>query len=312
MRLLPASAVILSVLVAVAPGRVAAQGDGPRVYPLAPVGLTVASGTYMHLASNFNFQQDILVLGADITSDVGALSLLHNFSLAGRFAQVQVVPIFGGVDGSGTVQQGDQPPFTLDQSVSGFGDPIVQLRVGLVGAPALRLPEFAKHAPGFQLYGMVSANVPIGSYEQSRPLNLGTNRWAIRLAAPMVLPLLDPKRPLLLEIVPSVFLYTTNNAPFRASERTQEPRLVLETHASYNLTKKLWAGADLRYQWGAETTTDGVADDNRTSHGGVGAELGYQFHPAFSLIVGYGGIVVNPDDAKGTMFRVRGILVLPF
>jgi hypothetical protein len=266
----------------------------------------------MHMSSNFNFQQDILILGADITSDVGALALVHNFGLAGRFAQVQLVPIYGGVDGSGTVQQGDQPPFTLDQSLSGFADPYVQVRLGLSGTPALALPEFVKHAPGFQVYALVGANIPIGDYQQSRPLNLGTNRWAIRLGVPMVLPLLDPKRPLIVELVPSIYFYTNNDAPFQASERTQDPRLVLETHVSYNLARKLWVGGDFRYQWGAETTTDGVSDDNRTSHGGAGVEVGYQLHPAFSLLVGYGGIVLQSDDAKGTMFRVRGNLILPF
>lgn len=289
-----------------------AQGDGPRVYPLAPVKLTVVSGTYMHMSSNFNFQQDILIVGADITSDVGALAFLHNFGLAGRFAQVKAVPIFGGVDGSGTVEQGNQPPITLNQSVSGFGDPYAEFRLGLVGAPALKLPEFVKHAPGFQLYGLIGANVPIGDYERTRPLNIGTNRWAIRVGAPMVLPLLSPARPLIIEIVPSIFFYTANNDPFGADTRSQDPRLVLETHASYSLTKKFWIGGDLRYQWGAETTTDGVPDDNETSHGGASAEVGYQLHPAFSLIAGYGGIILQADDAKGTMFRIRGNLVLPF
>jgi hypothetical protein len=196
--------------------------------------------------------------------------------------------------------------------VSGFGDPYVQFRLGLAGAPALKLPDFVKYAPGFQVYALVGANIPIGDYKQSRPLNLGTNRFAIRLGVPMVLPLLDPKHPLTLEIVPSVYFYTTNDAPFGATERTQDPRIVLETHASYNLTKQLWAGADLRYQWGAETTTDGVPDDNRTSHAGAGVELGYQLHPAFSIIAGYGGIIAESDNSRGSMLRLRGTLILPF
>jgi hypothetical protein len=196
-----------------------------------------------------------------------------------------------------------------DRGVSGFADPQCS---SASGAPALRLPEFVKHAPGFQVYALVGANVPIGAYEQFRPLNLGTNRWAIGLAVPMALPRLDPKRPLVLEFVPSLCFYTTNNAPFGASERTQDPRLVLETHASCNLTKELWAGGEFRYQWGAETTTDGVPDDNPTSHGGAGVEVGYQLHPAFLSIVGYGGIILQADDANGTMLRAREDLVLPF
>jgi hypothetical protein len=304
-------ALILAAIVIPAHGALA-QGDGPRVYPLAPVRLTVASGTYMRMSSNFNFQQDVLIAGADITSHVGALSALHNFGLAGRFAQVQAVAIFGDVDGAGSIQQGDQSPFVLNQSASGFGDPYVQFRLGLAGAPALQLAEFAKHAPGFQLYGLIGANIPVGAYDGTRPLNIGTNRWAIRVGAPMVLPLLNPARPLIIEIVPSVYFYTANDDPFRADTRTQDPRLVLETHASYNLTKKFWIGGDFRYQWGGETSSDGVPDDNKTSHGGANIDVGYQVNRALSLFAGYGGVVVASDDAKGTMFRVRGNLVLPF
>jgi hypothetical protein len=302
----------LALLLPLAASSAAAQGDGPRVFPLAPVNISVVSGTYMHLSSNFNFQQDILLLGADLSSDVGALALVHNFSLGGRFAQAEVVGVFGGIEGTGTVQQGDQPPFSLDASESGFGDPMLWFRLGLVGAPALTLQEYVTHAPTFQLYGLVTVNVPIGDYSAARPLNLGTNRWAIRVGAPMVIPLADPKHPLLLEVVPSVYFYTANEDPFRAGRRTQAPRAVVEAHLSYNLTRQLWVGGDVRYQWGAETTTDGVADDNTTSHTGMGAVVGYQVHPAFSLFASYGGIVLESDGARGRMFRVRGNVVLPF
>jgi hypothetical protein len=55
-----------------------------------------------------------------------------------------------------------------------------------------------------------------------------------------------------------------------------------------------------------------MPDDNRTSHGGAGVEVGYQLHPAPLPIAGCGGIILQADDAKGTMLRVREDLVLPF
>ena len=41
-----------------------------------------------------------------------------------------------------------------------------------------------------------------------------------------------------------------------------------------NFTPKLWASLDLRYQYGGETTTDGVKDDNRIKQLGGGVALG--------------------------------------
>jgi hypothetical protein len=303
-------ALVLALAVATSPAL--AQGDGPRVYPLAPTGLNIVSGTYMNMGSNFNFQQDILIVGADISSNVGALSYLHTFGIAGRFAQLWVTPIFGSVDGSGTAGFGGPEPETIDVSaVTGFADPYVAMRIGLVGAPALKLADFAKHKPGFQVYALAGANIPIGDYEQSRPLNLGTNRWAFRLGVPMVLPLLAPTRPLLLELIPSVYFYTDNDAPYGAEMRTQAPLFALESHASYNLTSRLWLGGDLRYQVGAETTTDGVKDDNALSHIGGNIDVGYQINRALSAFVGYGGVLAESDGAKGSMFRVRLNMVLP-
>jgi hypothetical protein len=223
-----------------------------------------------------------------------------------------VTPIFGSVDGSGTIEAGGQSQTIDISAVTGFADPYVAMRIGLVGAPALKLAEFAKHKPGFQVYALAGANIPIGDYEQSRPLNLGTNRWAFRLGVPMVLPLLAPTRPLLLEFIPSVYFYTDNDAPYGAQMRTQAPLFALESHASYNLTSRLWVGGDLRYQFGAETTTDDVKDDNELSHIGGNIDVGYQINRALSAFVGYGGVLTESDGAKGSMFRVRLNMVLPF
>jgi hypothetical protein len=302
------AAALLMALTGMAPAIATAQGDGPRVMQLAPAGLNIVSATYMHMWSNFNFQQDILIKRANITSDVVALAYVRTFSIGGQFAQVWLTPIWGTV--SGDYEPAPALPNIAVPTVSGFGDPYVAMRVGLYGAPGLPLSRFMKHKPSFQLYALVGANIPIGEYSASQPLNIGTNRWAIRLALPMVQPLFNPAKPLVFEVTPSLFLYTTNNDPFGpATFRTQAPLFVLENHLSYNLTKKLWVAGDLRYQVGGQTSSNDIPDGNSLNHLGGNLDVGYQLLRPLSVFAGYGGIIAEGDDASGEMLRVRANLV---
>ena len=293
-----------------------AQGDGPRVQTPAPAGINVVSLTFHGLSSNFNFAQSILIEDADISSDVWALSYKRFFSLGGRLAELWVTGIWGSVSGSGTVGS-DPPPILpfppgteLDiPTISGLADPYVALRVGLSGAPALGLQEFLSTPQSFQLYALLGANVPLGEYSSSKPLNLGTNRWAFRLGLPMVLPFASPESRTSLEVVPSLYLYTDNDDPFRAGLREQDPLFVVESHLTRNLTDRLWAGLDLRYQTGGATTTDGVSDDNRIASVGGGATVGFEVAPFFQVFGGYGGIFAETDGSEGQMWRFRGILL---
>ena len=293
----------------------AAQGEGPRVYLLSPVDINALSLTWMDLSSNFNFSQSILIEDADVRSDIWALNYNRFFSVGGRFAEIWATGIWGSVEGD--IQVGPEPPpivpFPPGSTVrvpkeSGIADPYLAMRVGLIGAPALKVEEFMQHRPGFQLYALAGANVPVGDYDASRPVNLGTNRWALRLGLPMVVPFGSPASRAALEIVPSFYYFTDNDDPFRADLREQDPLYVLETHLTRNFTPKFWAGLDLRYQYGGKTTTDGVSDRNTIDQLGGGVVAGYQLTRALQVWASYGEILAQNDNSIGEMFRVRMIL----
>ncbi|MGB5292504.1 MAG: transporter, partial [Lysobacterales bacterium] len=192
---------------------------------------------------------------------------------------------------------------------SGLGDPYLALRVGLVGAPALEPADFMKTPPGFQLYALAGVSLPWGEYNQNTPLNLGTNRWALRLGLPMVMPLGKKPGSTWLEIHPNVYIYGDNNKPFRADTRSQDALYVLESHLTHNFTKKFWAGIDLRYQNGGETTTDGVNDDNKVNRLGGGISIGYTFSRAWNGFISYGEVISESDNSKLNMWRARLIWV---
>jgi hypothetical protein len=303
-------AVLLLLALLLAPATARAQGDGPRVWLFAPDGINAIAFTWMELSSNYNFAGDILVPNADIDSDVEALAYIRYFNLGGRLAQAQVTGIFGGVGGDVTIPPGSGyplPPGTYPtRRFRGFGDPIFTFRVGLAGAPALKLPEFVKHKQGPQLYGFIAVAPPLGEYEPTQLVNLGTNRWTTRIGAPIVVPLRTGLKPTYLEVVPSINLFSTNDdVAGKAVERTQDVLFLTEAHLTHNLTPKLWIGGDLRYQYGGETTTDGIKDDNRANALGGGVGVGYQIARPLGVFVTWGKIFAEDDGSRGTMWRIR-------
>jgi len=278
-----------------------AQGEGPLVYPMVPIGTHSLSLTQMNMASNMNFSGSILVPGAEIESDITAINYNRFFAVGDRFAEIWVTGIVGSVEGElyGT------PIGTVSGDTSGMSDPYFAMRVGLIGAPALEPEEFVKYRQGFQLHALVGLTPAWGDYDDDKPLNLGTNRWSLRLGLPMVIPFQQASKPTRLELVPSLYIYGDNDEPFRADSREQDPLFVVEGHLIHNFTPKIWGGLGLRYQKGGETETDGIADNNEIDQLGGDLELGYKFNNSWQAFVTYGEVLSENDGSESDMWRMR-------
>jgi hypothetical protein len=101
----------------------------------------------------------------------------RTFTLADRSAMAAVILAMGHVTGSGMVGG-----LTSNQSSSGFGDPMVEFTVNLIGPRALNdIPDVLRYEPGFSLDLLVDLALPIGEYDDSKTLNLGHHRWYGRL-----------------------------------------------------------------------------------------------------------------------------------
>jgi hypothetical protein len=283
-----------------------AQGDGPRSQLPMPVGTNVFAPTWLDLSMNSDFSQSILLADVDVKADILLGIYVRSFAVGDRYAQVWVVPNWGDIDG--TLQVERDTGGSIDRSVheSGFGDPYFAFKVGLVGSPALDLGGFMKHKPTFQLYAYGGVFAPVGDYEDDRLLNIGTNRWAWRLGLPMVIPLGDPRTQTYLEIHPGITLYGDNDDPTGGADLKEQDTLYqVEFHLSRNFTPKLWGSIGGRYRNGGETTTDGIADDNRQDVLGGELTLGYAFTPHLGLQSTYGQVVSESDGSKSDMLRVR-------
>jgi Putative MetA-pathway of phenol degradation len=286
---------------------ISAQGDGPRAFLLAPKGVTGINVKWLNLDQNIIPAGTALIPGAEIHVNVFPITLFHTFSLGGRIAQAYAMINPGSATARAKIGPPIGPIPVNELSADGISDGFVAFKIGLKGTPALNVLEFAKSPMQFSLFADARFWYS-GTYSSDDLFNLGTNRFAFQLGLPMSIPLNKSRSSATwLEIAPSIMLYGDNNDPARSSTAnkvSQAPLFLLENHLSHNFTPKFWAVANLRFQFGGETSADGVKDDNAMSIMGGGLGVGYQLLPPLSIAADYGGVLLSDKDAKGKMFRL--------
>jgi hypothetical protein len=285
-------------------GTARAQGDGPHNLPLVPKDMNLFVAMPMGLSGNFNPSGTVLIPGANVDVFAVPLTYVRTFSLGGRFGRLFLTAPLATLDAGGTVidpRTGNE--ITVSRGRSGWMDPMVTMHVGLVGAPALAGAEFVKHPRSFQMVAIVGTAIPIGTYDSTRAINLGTNRWAFRLGFGTVAPL---GKATAWESANTFYLFTENSDVFGGADtRSQDPLFVSENHFTYAFNRKTWASVDLRWQYGGETHTDGSADDNHTNILGGGLTLGHTFTPHFNGYVSYGNILASSGNAEEWLIRTQ-------
>jgi hypothetical protein len=191
-----------------------------------------------------------------------ALSFTRAFRLAGRSANAGVaLPIIGGhIEGLFLGEPAEAGRF-------GWGDPRFRLAVNLYGAPAMTPQEFAAYR-GRTIAGVgITVAPPLGQYDSSKQINLGTNRWSFK-------PELGLSRVYgkwVLEMMAGVWLFTDNEDFFGGSTREQDAIAALQFHLTYRFARTVWLAADATYYTGGRTTIGGRQNQNLQRNSRIGA-----------------------------------------
>ena len=297
-------AVAVAVVALLFPALALAQGDGPRSYWKGLSGTNVVPVIYTTVSGNTNpFDPSHTVLG---DSSFDATLMMAGFARAlavsDRAATVSVLFPMGSLTGQ-AVADGK----AATQSAGGFGDPMLQVGLNLVGPKAMKsIPDVLRYEPRLSIDVIASLAVPIGEYNNAQPLNIGQNRWYGRIGAPVVWQLGSwaPERRTTLEFLPAVWLFGANN-DFVGKTMTTEALFQLEGHLTHNFAKGFWASLDAAWYSGGKATIDGVAGE-KLNNAGLSFTAGYQINENAQLTVGYGSTLGDnaPSDLRLSQFRV--------
>jgi hypothetical protein len=259
----PLIACAIGALLTIAPA--AAQELEPRAYSPSPVGTTFVVASATRSAGGVFTDPSVPI--TDVEAEVGVLGLAagHTFGVAGKQALVLgVVPVTWG-EASGQVGENRQ-----SVSRRGLADPRVKLSVILAGSPAMRPAEFIK-APRRTIVGSsISVVAPVGQYDSSKLVNLGSNRWAFKPEIGVS----HPAGRWTLDAYAGVWLFTENDAYYPGSStRRQDSIVALQGHVSYTLGRRAWLAFNATWYGGGRSTIDdvGKADLQRSTR--LGATL---------------------------------------
>jgi hypothetical protein len=240
--------------------------------------------------------------GANLDATLAIGGYARTFTLLDRAALAAVLLPMGRI--SGEVAAAAQ---TVDASARGFGDPMLELDVNLIGPRAQKnLVDVLRYEPGFSLDVIADLALPVGEYDNDQPLNLGQNRWYGRLGFPVVWQLGPwvPGRRTTLELLPAAWFFGTND-DYMGQTLETDPMYQVDAHLTRDFTERLWGSLDGAWYTGAEASVDGV-EGEKLDNLAFGLTLGYQLNDNLGLTFGYKSTV--NDSAPGDL-QMDGFMI---
>lgn len=233
--------------------------------------------------------------GASFDATMAMVGYAHTFALFDRSAMAAVILPMGRI--SGDVVVGGK---TVNQQASGFGDPMLEFDINLIGPRSQKnIPDAMRYEPGFSLDLLTDLALPIGEYDNTKQLNIGQNRWYGRIGMPVTVQLGPwiPGQRTTLEFLPAVWLFGDNTDYVGTTMKT-DPMYQLDAHLTRDFTEHAWGSLDASWYSGGQATINGVKG-SKLNNLGVGLTLGYTVNDNLNLTIGYKSTV--NDNAAGDL-----------
>jgi outer membrane putative beta-barrel porin/alpha-amylase len=267
----------LVVLVAFSPSA-GAQDLVPGAYTPAPVGFNVFTAAAVLNKGDISFDPTLPIDDAHATIGFTAFNLGRSLNIGGRYANILVgMPyLFGTISGS----VGGQ---FAERSGGGLGDMVARIGVNLYGAPAMTAEQFRAYRQTTIVGVSFSAIAPTGEYDNSRYLNIGTNRWAFKPEVG-----LSRRRGRWTFEGDLGLTFFTDNADYVTGVRDQSMIASFQGHLIYNWRPGLWVAGDGNFWNGGRVTVNGAPHvlDQENSRLGITVAVPvrtHQFRVSYSL-----------------------------
>jgi hypothetical protein len=279
-----------------------AQELEPRAFSPAPIGTSFVLGGFGRWEGGILFDPALDIDNVQADLWIATTGAGHTFALAGHQSRVlAVVPIAWGSVAANVHSQAQR------QNLAGLVDPRIKFSVGLVGAPALTLREFARRPKQTAVGAAVTLVAPLGQYSADRLVNLGYNRWGVKPEVGACYPVSGWT----FDASVGVWLFTTNHSyyPGHAVKR-QDPVVAVQGHASYSLPRRSWIALNTTWFAGGETRVDRVLNPDLQRNTRVGATLSIPIVGQQSIKFSYSTGTTTRRGSDFNTFNVTWQLVM--
>jgi len=279
---------------------VRAQDLEPRAYSNSPTGLNFLVVGYGYATGSVLTDPALPLDNVTNDSHFGVLAYARSLNVFGKSAKVDVIVPFGSLYAKGVVFGKPHERFVI-----GLGDQAFRFSMNFIGAPALTAAEFKNYRQDLILGASLRLVVPVGQYDDTRLVNIGSNRWSLK-------PEIGCSKAFghwTAEVAPAVTLYTDNGDFFGGHTRAQAPIYSVQTNLSYTFVPSCWLALNAGYFVGGRTTVDGVTNNDQQEGPRFGATLALpvtrNHSVKFYALTGFNADRQHDFDAVGVAWQYR-------
>jgi len=254
----------------------------PRQWSHLPKGMNFAGVAYAHTEADITVDPVLRLEDVDMELDTWAAKYIRTFEMLDKSARVDITQAYQ--EGRWTGLLNGAP---ASASRHGLSDTFVRLAVNLYGAPPLAGKEYGAYRRNANPETIVGAGLavrlPTGDYMEDKLINLGQNRFAFRPQ----LGIQHTRGKWSAELTGEVAFYTENDEFFNGNKLEQAPLYIMHGHLIHTFNPGHWAGVSIGYDYGGESTINGVDKDDRRQDVALALNYVYPIDRRSGIKIGY-------------------------
>jgi hypothetical protein len=230
-----------------------AQEIEPRAYSNIPLDLNAAGFAYSLSEGDIVTDATLPLKDLQVTMHIPAVFYMRTFNLFGKLARIQATVPFAQLAGEVKIAGRD-----TSGTRTGFTDARVRFGINLFGSPVLPAKDFQRFQQTTIFGASVVVSVPIGQYDETKLINIGSNRWGVKPEIGFS----HQYDRFYVEMYAGIWFLTVNHHFFQESTLDQDPIFSFQWHVIYLFKAGIWLALDGAHVNGGKTKVDGIYSDS--------------------------------------------------
>lgn len=275
------------------PTELSAQELEPRILAAVPLKGNFTAFGYGYSSGNILLDNSLPIedLRAELHSFIAGYS--RSFKLFNRLTKASILVPASFVTLRAIVEGVD-----TSANRDGLGDIQLKTSMILIGVQPAELPDFpTAERRNFRLGVQVAVRAPTGKYDNTKLINLGTNRWGFKLGVAAVL-VFNSKW--FWEAQVNSWSFTQNNDFNGGNTLKQKFLLSFQTHVTYLINTNMWLAAGVGSNHLGETELNGEGQNNQQEAVRYGASYAVRFGNRHGLKLTFSNALVSRQGADFT------------
>jgi hypothetical protein len=251
-----------------------AQEIEPRTYANTPVGMNFVALAYSYSSGAVFMDPALPIEDVDGQVHLALGRYIRTFRLLGKSAKFKALLPWSDGHWDGLLEGEFRT-----RDARGLADPRLGLDILLSGAPALDAADFQNYQQELVVGLRFDLVTPLGEYDSSKAINLGSNRWAIHseIGASKAIGKWS------VEAAGGMWLYTDNDDFYGGQNLSQKPFFAIKANLIRAVRPGFWWAVGMGYGQGGQTSINGEPRNTKQKNWRITAMVVFPISPTQGL-----------------------------